>query len=382
MLLPLVPLRANLRVELAKRFELWFGGQYVELLVRIEEQARLRVQARGLGLAQSRFKARATRAKAMAREGAYSKAVTALTSEVAALSDPQQIRWATELLPRDGGTASSETMTVEQEHVLAGADGMASPEDVAGTIRSDRGSPLRGVRFPAMSAAGPSGTRPEHLREAIAVRSRPVANRLISALGEFIDAARTGKLPPGLRWITRSRLVFLQKKAGPKPRPIWVGEMLRRLVAKRLVHDHQPYLRRFFMDKRQYGVAIPGGADALLQFRHSLEAHFRDHPEVALVALDLDLVNAFPRFYWPAIRRSVAKHLPGLSPWTAWCQAEAAVVVLPCGEEICVDRGAEQGDPLGPAYCGFVLADVVEAAVASMGGHAKSLLDVWYMDGG
>ena len=95
--------------------------------------------------------------------------------------------------------------------------------------------------------------------------------------------------------------------------------MLRRLVAKRLVHDHQPYLRRFFMDKRQYGVAIPGGADALLQFRHSLEAHFRDHPEVALVALDLDLVNAFPRFYWPAIRRSVAKHLPGLSPWTAWC---------------------------------------------------------------
>ena len=58
------------------------------------------------------------------------------------------------------------------------------------------------------------------------------------------------------------------------------------------------------------------------------------------------------------------------------------MVVLPCGEEICVDRGAEQGDPLGPAYCGFVLADVVEAAVASMGGHAKSLLDVWYMDDG
>ena len=101
---------------------------------------------------------------------------------------------------------------MEQGHKLAGADGTDGPEDDAGAIRSDRGSPLRGVRFPAMPAAGPSGTRPEHLREAIAVRSRPVANRLISALGEFIDAARTGKLPPGLRWITRSRLVFLRKE--------------------------------------------------------------------------------------------------------------------------------------------------------------------------
>ena len=34
-----------------------------------------------------------------------------------------------------------------------------------------------------------------------------------------------------------------------------------------------------------------------------------------LVALDLDLVNCFCMFEWPAVRESYAKHLPDLLPW-------------------------------------------------------------------
>ena len=309
----------------------------------------------------------------MAREGAYSKAVAALTSEVAEFPAPQQVQWATELLPgaeREEGT----------EVTSGGPHAAAAVADAAGC--SDRGPPLRGVRFPAMSAPGPSGTRPEHLREALSVRSRPVANRLLSALGQFIDAASSGSLPEGLRWITRSRLVFLRKKSGPKPRPIRVGEVLRRIVAKRLVHDHRSSLCRFFLGRRQFGVAVPGGADALIQFRMDMEAHFRNRPEKPLVAVDVDLVNAFPRFNWSAIRSSVARHQPHLSPWTSWCHREAAVVVLPCGAEVCVDRGAEQGDPLGPAYCGYVIADAVEAALASLADGRQDIFDVWFMDDG
>ena len=79
---------------------------------------------------------------------------------------------------------------------------------------------LAGVRFPALSAAGPSGARPEHLREALAIRKRPLANRLLRAVGELIDAASSGALPECGRWLLSSRLVFLQKKSGPAPRPI------------------------------------------------------------------------------------------------------------------------------------------------------------------
>ena len=52
---------------------------------------------------------------------------------------------------------------------------------------------------------------------------------------------------------------FLKKKQGVKPRPIRVGELLRRMVAKRLVHDHRGELQRFFLRRRQFGIAIPGG---------------------------------------------------------------------------------------------------------------------------
>ena len=215
----------------------------------------------------------------------------------------------------------------------------------------------------------------------LAVRSRPVANRLYAALSAFLDMAESGELPESLRWLTRSRLIFLRKKNSAKPRPIRVGEVLRRCAAKRLAHDHRAELRRFFLKHGQYGVSIPGGADALVQFRMEMEAHLREL-DVPMVALDLDLVNAFPRFTWEAIRSSVGQHAPGLAPWTSWCHRQAAEVVLPCGEVVRVDRGAEQGDPLGPAFCGLVLADAMAAARVRLGPMAAHIHDVWFMDDG
>ena len=111
-----------------------------------------------------------------------------------------------------------------------------------------------------MSAPGHSGARPEHLREALGVRSRSAGNRQLSALSAFLDQAASGALIPEMHWLARSRLVFIAKKSAPKPRPTRVGELLRRVVAKRLARDHQSTLRHFFAARRQFGVALPGGA--------------------------------------------------------------------------------------------------------------------------
>ena len=126
-----------------------------------------------------------------------------------------------------------------------------------------------------MSAPGPSGARPEHLREALAARSRQAANRLLSAVDSLMAVAARGGLPEELRSLTRSRLVFLNKKHGVKPRPIRVGELLRRMVAKRLAHDNRGELQRFFLRRRQFGIAISVGAEALVHVRADLEAHAR-----------------------------------------------------------------------------------------------------------
>ena len=58
---------------------------------------------------------------------------------------------------------------------------------------------------------------------------------------------------------------------------------------------------------------------------------------------------------------------------------------LPGGGKMAVDRGAEQGDPLGSLYCGLVLALVLERTrerlAAECPEHAN-FADAWYMDDG
>lgn len=102
--------------------------------------------------------------------------------------------------------------------------------------------------------------------------------------------------------------------------------------------------------------------------------------EFDLVILDLDLRNAFPSLEWDAVRGEVAARAPKLLPWTAWCHGAPARVLLPSGYWMECDRGAEQGDPLGPACCGLVLLrcqDSAQEAVRKADGWAW---DALYMD--
>ena len=48
----------------------------------------------------------------------------------------------------------------------------------------------------------------------------------------------------------------MKKKTGPKPRPIRVGELWRRVVAKRIVHDRRADMQKAMLDCNQLGVAI------------------------------------------------------------------------------------------------------------------------------
>ena len=205
------------------------------------------------------------------------------------------------------------------------------------------------MRFVALSAPGPSGGRPEHIQEALQAKSRTVTGKLLQSLGRFESKALAGALPSSMRWIARSRLVYLKKKDGDKPRPIRIGEVIKRIASKRAVRADRQTIETKMREMRQWGVGTPGGCEALVHFRNLVEHAATSGSIEPLVCLDTELENCFCTLEWENMRADLEQHLPSILPWVAWQQQETAAVVLPCGEEVRVDRGAEQGEPLGSA---------------------------------
>lgn len=227
-----------------------------------------------------------------------------------------------------------------------------------------------GVRFGALSAPGPSGLRAEHIRALELARKAAAAKVFQKGMAGFVAAAISGTLPrDACGWLLDSAVVFIEKPgAGPDgaPRPLRVGEVLRRWVAKRVFHAEKDRAARLLARARQFGVAIPGGAEVLLHYRALREAFAGGGGlgDTAVGVWDNDWVNCFCLILWPRIDAAVAEYLPGALPWTRWCHEDPVTVVLPGGALHVTDRGAEQGDPLGPAYAAAAIAHVVREATS------------------
>ena len=76
-----------------------------------------------------------------------------------------------------------------------------------------------------------------------------------------------------------------------------------------------------------------------------------------------------PSVEWETARAAVRAWAPELAPWTEWTHGRKAEILLPGGAWATCDRGAEQGDPLGPAYCGLVLLGCADHARAAVEAH-------------
>jgi len=86
--------------------------------------------------------------------------------------------------------------------------------------------------FPAGSAGGIDGLRPQHLKDLTSVHTGDAGRRLVSRLTEFANLCFAGEVPTAIRPVfCGASLCALTKKDGGI-RPIAVGCTLRRLVAK------------------------------------------------------------------------------------------------------------------------------------------------------
>jgi len=149
-----------------------------------------------------------------------------------------------------------------------------------------------------------------------------------------------GTLPASLRWILCSPSPFLDKPNQDEPRPIRCGEWLRKVIARFFLERHRPKIRQTMLRLRQYGVMIPGGAEALYHAFSTTEELAQTGKLGSFVAVDVDMINLLGSVVWEATEAAYHENLPKGTPWVQWCQAEAVDINLPCKENIKSNRGA------------------------------------------
>ena len=363
LLLSTVPQGLSVATEVQKRLTLWEEQNFETLLQRAEEQLLLKRKAgkrrKSSGLSDP--SKRGDRARRTAAVGAYRKATTGLVSSMLPFNEQEDMRWAQELLPTSDLGPS------------AHCDPHLAPPPALPESTWDR--PFSGMHYAALTAPGPTGTRPEHITDLLNVSRRIHANKIHAALSALFCRISAGALPPAARWLTRTRLCWQRKKNG-KPRPIKMGEFLRSAYAKRLVRTKTLHMH-------QWGVNLPGACEALCHWRGTIEPLVLNGTLEPLVAADLDLVNMFGNAEWPHIRAALRTHFPEASSWTEWQHQSDSVTTLPSGREFSTDRGAEQ--VLGTIQSALVLGDARESHLReflSTPFEQKGVCDEWFVDDG
>ena len=242
---------AHNQTELATRVALWEARDFEVLLLRLEAQhlERAHKPRRRKHFSQAEAQERAVKGKIkrMVGEGAYRKAINSFGSKPATFTPEEEKSWADKLLPKS--EAAGHALAPQRE---------APPRQPVSNLRAPTGQdgeednhPLKGVRYTALTAPGPSGMRPEHAKEMLSIRRRPLVNRALRALAAFQEVAAAGSLGLHSRWILRTRLVYLKKRGSDTPRPVRIGEFLRSCMAKRLLRAAAPALRKKLLDMNQ-----------------------------------------------------------------------------------------------------------------------------------
>ena len=184
------------------------------------------------------------------------------------------------------------------------------------------------LSFPKGSAAGPSGFRPSHLREALLCGASEVESSVLNTLTDFVNLCASGTLPVEITQVVLAATLIPFRKNSARDvfivggvRPIASGETLRRLVAKCVLKKVQDKFKAI-VTPLQCGVAVP---DAINSISFTMLRYYEmlvKEPQLGLMQLDLS--NAFNSVDRSAISRIVCEKLPEASAWMEWVLCAAA----------------------------------------------------------
>ena len=206
--------------------------------------------------------------------------------------------------------------------------------------------------FIKYTAASPSKMYPEHLLHAVECTAPDHSESALKAIARFVNTGSRGKFPSSVsKALCSASLTALSKKKGGV-RPIAVSEILRRLIAERLVKEAKSKAVELF-DSIQLGVGVSGGAEAII---HSTKITYEKilNADSKEGLFQMDLRNAFNSVERSHSLQAACDFMPGIAAFINFCYSQL-FPLLYTNASLQSEWGVQQGDPLGPLLFSLTL---------------------------
>jgi hypothetical protein len=231
--------------------------------------------------------------------------------------------------------------------------------------------------FPLGTAPGCSQLRVSHLKNAVSTKSAARNEKAASCLTSLVNLFARGDCPDPVRpFLCGAALFAINKKQGGF-RPIAVGEVIRRLVAKCFAFHLAPHAAEL-LAPLQVGVGVKGGCEGLVHAVTFLVNDASTPPESKCGAF-FDFINAFNSIDREKMLTEVRLHFPSVSAWAECCYGSPSFLFMDNSTMIMSECGVQQGDPLGPLFFSLALHPLVESIRDAC---PKLLLNSWFLDDG
>jgi len=229
--------------------------------------------------------------------------------------------------------------------------------------------------FKLASSGGQSLLTPQHLKDACSAPGSTVYEALTSAMVVMMS----GLVPVSARpYMCGARLVGLVKKDRTL-RPVAAGDVLRRMAGRLLSRAVAGDARKYFLERKQVGVAVEGGADAAIAACRDTARTLPD----GHVIVKLDQKNAFNSVSRKHMLEIVAKEFPTLYPYAQMAYGNHSWLYFG-SHRIDSCTGVQQGCPLGPLFFSLVMASARRKALAQLDDATRAALtfEAWFLDDG
>lgn len=352
--------QATIHRHIESRIQLWNNGDYQALWSEAVNASQHRPVPTPSSHAPPTAHLNLQRAVRLARDGQFSRAITALTSLGFSPPTDHTLR------------------SLEEKHPHADPPVLPLPDylDPPAPFVFSRGEvKLQITSFPRGTSPGATGLRPQHLVDALHCTNQVYTAQCLRSLTTLCNTLNAGQAPPALSsYLAGAPLVALTKPKGGI-RPIAIGETLRRLVSK-LCCLRIAATAHNSLSPHQIGVATKGGIEAAIHsVRHLALSHGNDPSKVLL---KVDFSNAFNVMDRRVILEEVLFHCPQLYQWVQYCYSSPSILLYG-NHQLHSSCGVQQGDPLGPLLFSLGLHRLIRRLARDI----PSLdTQVWFLDDG